>query len=82
MGQLSDRDYTLNDPDDKGRWNLRRMAEDYCGVPAKGLNLDELLDAAVGSQVKVFNEPRNGRGEDSDNTYTNIARVLTANDDA
>lgn len=78
LGQVVTRDYTLND--ERGRWGLRAMAEDACGVPAKGLDLDELLDAALKSNVKVFNEQRAGRGEDADSFYNNITRVLNAND--
>lgn len=74
VGRTVRKDYTLNDPDSRGQMNLRRVCEKACGVDGKGLELDELLDASVGSSVKVHNTPKAGKNEGE--FFDNIDMVL------
>lgn len=74
VGRLVTKDYQLND--DQGMYNLRRLTSDTCGIDTKGLELDDALDACKGSDVKVFNEPRQGKEEGQ--LFWNIKQVLPA----
>jgi len=68
------KDYRLND--DVGLFGLKRFASETCDVDTKGLDLNDALDACLGSTVKLFNEPRPGQEEGQ--FFTNIKRVLKA----
>lgn len=76
VGKVVSRDYTLNDPDKTGQVMIRRLAEDTCNLPVKGLHLTDVLDALKGQPVKVFNEPRAGKEEGQ--FFSNIKKVLPA----
>lgn len=76
-GRQVRKDYTLNDPDSRGQMGLRRVCEIACGINGKGLQLQDLLDAAKGSDVKVYNEPRVSKTDDSQ-FFDNITRVVAA----
>lgn len=76
-GRQVRKDYTLNDPDSRGQMGLRRVCEIACGIDGKGLTLQDLLDAAKGSDVKVYNEPRMSKTDDSQ-FFDNITRVVAA----
>lgn len=72
VGRLATKDYTLTD--DGGMFSLRRFGEETCGVDGKGLELGDLLDAAKGSAVLLFNQPRAGKEEGQ--FYFNVSKVL------
>lgn len=74
QGKTVTKDYRLNDPDKAGHTMLRRLAEDTCGIPTKGLHFADMLDAMKGSSVKVFNDPRPGQEEGQ--FFPNIKKVL------
>ncbi len=76
VGKILTKDYRLNDPDKTGQVMLRRLAEETCGLPVKGYDLESLLDALKGSEVKVFNVPRPGQEEGQ--FFPNVTRVLPA----
>ena len=75
-GKILTKDYRLNDPDRTGQVMLRRLAEETCGLPVKGYDLESLLDALKGSEVKVFNVPRPGQEEGQ--FFPNVTKVLPA----
>lgn len=74
VGKTVTKDYRLNDPDKAGHTMLRRLAEDTCKLPTKGLHFIDMLDAMKGSSVKVFNDPRPGQEEGQ--FFPNIKKVL------
>lgn len=74
IGRLVTRDYNLSD--EGGTYALRRLTEETCGVDTAGLDLSDALDACKGSDVKVFNEPRQGKEEGQ--LFWNIKQVLPA----
>lgn len=76
VGKTVTKDYRLNDPDRAGHSMLRRLAEDTCGIPIKGLHFADMLDAMKGASVKVYNEPRPGQEEGQ--FFTNVKKVLPA----
>lgn len=72
VNRLVTKDYTLNE--ESGLYALRQMLAVACGIDTKGLDLSDALDAAKGSDVKVYNVPRAGKEEGQ--FYNNIVRVL------
>lgn len=70
-GRLATRDYRF---DEGGNFSLRRFGEETCGVDGKGYSLGDLLDAAKGSEVKLYNQPRQGREEGE--LFFNVTKVL------
>jgi hypothetical protein len=77
VGKTVTKDYRLNDPDKAGHTMMRRLAEDTCDIPIKGLHFTDMLDAIKGSSVKVFNDPRPGQEEGQ--FFPNVKKVLPAN---
>lgn len=71
------RDYDLNDPDQRGQIAIRRLAEETCGLAVKGLELDGVLDALKGCQVKVFSDPQPNKKEEGE-FFDRISKVLPA----
>ncbi len=75
VGRLGTKDYTLGE--EQGMYALRRFASDVCGIDTKGLTVSEGLDAAKGSDVKLYNQPRSGNEEGV--FYDNFTKILPAN---
>lgn len=73
------KDYELNDPDRRGQIAIRRLAEDTCQLSVKGLELDGVLDALKGSQVKVYSDPQPNKKEEGE-FFDRITKVLPAHD--
>jgi len=73
------KDYELNDPDKRGQIALRRLAEETCDLPVKGLELDGVLDALKGCQVKVYSDPQPNKKEEGE-FFDRITKVLPAHD--
>lgn len=73
------KDYELNDPDLRGQIAIRRLAEETCGLPVKGYELDGVLDALKGAQVKVFSDPQPNKKEEGE-FFDRITKVLPAHD--
>lgn len=76
VGKLATKDYGLKD--EGGLYGLRRLVGETCGVDTKGLSLEDGLDAIKGSEVKIYNQPRQGKEEGQ--FFTNITRVLSASE--
>lgn len=79
QGRIVQRDYRLNDPDKAGMYALRRLGEDTCRLPVKGLQLTDLLREVVNQEVKVFNNPKTN---DEGLTFPRISKVLSVHEDA
>lgn len=71
-GPPATKDYKLPDQ----IYMIREIADKHLGLDTKGLELEDVLNAMKGQQVKVFNEPRLGREEGE--YFTNIKKVLPA----
>lgn len=76
QGKLVTRNYTLNDPDKAGIYALRRLAEETCDLPVKGLSLGDVLDQLKGQDVKLYIEHRAGSEEGQ--FFPRVAKVLSA----
>lgn len=76
-GRIVTKDYQLNDPESRGLFAIRRIAEEACGLPIKGYQFEDLLRTMIGQEVKVFNVPRASKTEEGV-FYPNIQRVLAA----
>lgn len=79
IGRIVSKDYRLNNPDRDGQWAMRRLAEETCLIPGKGKHLTDLLNELPGQEVKIFNNPRPSKTDDSQ-SYPNITRVLSVHD--
>lgn len=77
-GQLATREYDLKNPNSLKA--IRRIAEDACGLNIKGQDLEDTLNDLKGQDVKLYNEPRAGKGEREGEFFTNITKVLTAHE--
>lgn len=85
VGVLCTKDYSLNPVTDGkveggGQAQIRRIAEEFCGLSTKGLKLRDVLEALVGQGVKLYSEPRQSRDDDTV-FFTNIKKVLSATED-
>lgn len=67
------RDYTLSEA--AGLNALRKVGETACGIDAKGLDLEDLLNAMRGQEVKLYMEQRAGN---DDVFYPKVSKVLSA----
>lgn len=74
VSKLVTKDYALSE--ESGMFQLRKLTSETCGIDTTGLALNDALDACKGSSVKVYNEPRAGKGEREGQFFTNITRVL------
>jgi hypothetical protein len=70
------RDYTLSEANSLN--SLRKVGEMACEIDAKGLDLEDLLNAMRGQQVKLFMEQRAGTGDNADVFYPKVSKVLSA----
>lgn len=75
IGRTVDRNYTLND--ESGQFQLRKLAEDTCELPVKGLHLGDLLPTLIGQPVRVYIEMRPGSEEGQ--FFPQVKKVLSAN---
>ena len=70
------RDYRLNDPDGAGKYALRRLGEETCQLPVRGLQLSDLLPQLISQEVKVFIEPQPSK-TDPDRVFARVSKVLS-----
>lgn len=81
-GKMVTRDYRLDDPDKTGQTALRRVATHACDLDVKGLELEDVLDALKGQDVKLFVETPNNEDDPDAPRFPRVKRVLPVNEDA
>lgn len=72
-GVLVSKDYSLND--ELGLFQLRKLGEDTCKLPTKGLHLGDLLPMLIGCDVKVLLDQR---ADKDGNMFPQVKGVLPA----
>jgi len=79
VGVVATKDYRLAEPtngkvEGGGPHQIRRLAESL-DLDVKGLDLRDILDALKSQSVKIYNEPRQDKRDESI-FYNNITKVL------
>ncbi len=74
-GRIVTRDYSLDN--ENGPYMLRRLGEEICGLPVKGLSLGDMLPMLIKQPVKLFVTQR--PSTKNDDIFPQVDKVLPAN---
>lgn len=74
-GKTVTKDYELGDP--QGQFALRQLAEETLNLPVKGLSLRDVLAQLPNSEVKLFIDHRQGKGEREGQFFAQVKKVLS-----